>query len=197
MKKQTKLLITLIVLSSLLLSLSSLSKVTATPKNANAIENSNKNKGSEVNIEKTEEVGETSSNHRSVVSTFVHSLLDVANREGGIGEQVRVIAQQQNDSLEETTEAINKIQNRNRIKTFLIGSDYKNLGSLRSLMVKTRNEVEQLKRLVEKTTTEEAKTELQNQIQILEQEQNKINDFITLNEEKFSLFGWVLKLLNK
>lgn len=190
MKKQIKLLVALVVLSSLFLSFS-LSKVTAAPKNANAIENSNKNKEIEENTE------ETSASHRSVVSTYVRSLLDVADREGGIGQQVRVIAQQQNESLDKTTETINKIQNRNRIKTFLIGSDYKNIGSLRSLMVKTRNEVEQLKRLAEKTTTEEVKTELQNQIQILEQEQTKINDFITLNEEKFSLFGWVLKLLNK
>jgi len=175
MKKQnSNLLIVLVAISSLILLSFSFSKVTAAPKNK-----------------------ETASNHRSVVSTYVHSLLDIADREGGIGQQVRIIAQQQNDSLEETIETITQIQNRNRIRTFLIGSDYKNLGALRSEMVKTRNRIEQLKRLVDKTELPEDKTELQNQITSLEGEYTKITDFIKLNEDKFSLFGWVAKLLNK
>jgi len=40
-------------------------------------------------------------------------------------------------------------------------------------------------------------TELQNQIQTLEQEQTKIEDFIESQEGKFSLFGWLLKLFNR
>lgn len=135
--------------------------------------------------------------HRSAVANFVQNLLSVADREGGIGQQVRVIAQQQNDSKEKAAEAIDKVENRSKIKTFLIGSDYKNLGALRSEMVKTRNNIDQLKRLVDKTTIEDDKTTLKNQITALEQEQTNINDFITQNESKFSLFGWVAKLLNK
>lgn len=132
--------------------------------------------------------------HRSTVATFVQSLLAVADREGGIGQQVKVIAQQQNDSKEKVAESINKVEKRGKFKTFLIGSDYKNLGELRSEMVKTRNQIEQLKRLAEKAENEEDKTELQNQIQTLEQEQANIDNFITQNESKFSLFGWAVKL---
>jgi len=133
--------------------------------------------------------------HRSTVANFVQSLQGVADREGGIGEQVRTIAQQQNQSEETTIKAMEKVQTRSGVKTFLIGSDYKNLGALRSEMVKTRNRLEQLNKLMENVQNEGDKTELQNQIQTLEQEQTKIESFIKAQEGKFSLFGWLAKLL--
>ena len=136
--------------------------------------------------------------HRSVVANFVRGLLDVADREkNGIGEEVRAIAQAQNDTKEQEVGAIDKIQKRGKVKTFLIGTDYKNIGQLRSAMVKTGNQIDQLKKLLDKTTSDASKTDLQAQITVLEQEQQKINDFIKTNESKFSLFGWVAKLFSK
>ena len=132
--------------------------------------------------------------HRSAVASFVQSLLSVADREGGIGQEVRVIAQQQNEMKDRAADLIYAVENRNKVKTFFIGTSYKNVGELRSQMVQTRNQIEQLKRLMQKNTNEQDKTELQNQIQTMEQEQARINDFITQNESKFSLFGWAIKL---
>ena len=136
--------------------------------------------------------------HRSTVATFVQNLLNVADREqGGIGDQVRVLANEQNDSKDNIANEIDKIKNRSGLKTFFIGTDYKNVGQLRSEMVKTRNQIDRLKRLLDKTTSEESKIALQGQIQTLEQAQQKIEDFLKTNESKFSLFGWFVKLFNK
>ncbi|HPI67403.1 MAG TPA: hypothetical protein PKZ16_02585 [bacterium] len=133
--------------------------------------------------------------HRSAVANFVQTLLKTpSSTDGGIGAQVRVIAREQNQNHTTTAEIIDKLQLRNKIKTFLIGSDYKNLGTLRSEMVKTRNRLEKLKRLTERTTST---IDFQDQIQTLEQEQNKIESFIKAQEGKFSLFGWLVKLFNK
>jgi len=63
--------------------------------------------------------------------------------------------------------------------------------------VKTGNQIDWLKKLLDKTTSEESKTALQGQIQTLEQGQQKIDDFLKANESKFSLFGWFVKLFNK
>lgn len=134
--------------------------------------------------------------HRSAVANFVQSLNDIADRETGIGQQVRTIAQQQNQSVSTAIPAMEKVQTRSKIKTFLLGSDYKNLGALRSEVVQTRNRLEQLNRLMENVENEGNKTELQNQIQTLEQEQTKIENFIKAQEDKFSLFGWLVKLFN-
>lgn len=135
--------------------------------------------------------------HRSTVANFVQNLLSVADKEGGIGEQVRVIAQQQNQSAETTVRAMEKVQTRNRIKTFLVGSDYKNLGALRSEMVQTANRLQHLNTLLESVQNEGDKTELQTQIQTLQQEQTKIEAFVKAEESKFSLFGWFVKLFSE
>ena len=133
--------------------------------------------------------------HRSTVANFVQTLKEASSStEGGIGQQVRVIAQQQNDSDATTTKAIEKIQSRSKIKTFLIGSDYKNLGVLRSEIVQTRNRIDQLNRTIQNATNT---VEIQAQIQVLEQEQAKIENFIKEQEGKFSLFGWLVKMFNK
>lgn len=136
--------------------------------------------------------------HRSTVSNFVQELENVADNENsGIGEQVRLIAQEQNQVREKIADEIESIQERNKIKTFLFGSNYKNLGALRSEMVQTRNRLEKLTRLMEQTTNEADKTELQNQIQTMEEERLRIENFVEENESKFSLFGWLVKLFSK
>jgi uncharacterized protein YpmS len=157
----------------------------------------NSNQGEQVQGQNQKQQGQINAEqHRSAVANFVQSLLEVADREGGIGQQVRVIAQQQNQSASTTIQAMEKVQTRSKIKTFFFGSDYKNLGTLRSEMVQTRNRLEQLNRLMENVQNEGDKTELQNQIQTLEQEQIKIESFIKAEEGKFSLFGWLVKLFD-
>lgn len=186
------------------------SQGTVLAKSDNGNQGKNQNIATTEDITQTEEITEVqgqgkesnkgqinAETHRSVVANFVQSLLSVADREGGIGEQVRVVAQEQNDSKEITAEAIDKVEKRSRTKTFLLGTDYKNIGALRSEMVKTRNHIEQLTRLVEKAENEQDKTELLAQIQNLELEQTNIEIFIGQNENKFSLFGWVVKLFAK
>jgi len=138
-----------------------------------------------------------SEEHKSEVVKFVKKLLDVADREDGIGEKVREIARKQNDSASTTVEAIEKIKERSPWKTFFIGSDYKNLGALRSEIAQTQDRLRQLDNLIEKAQSAADKTELQNQAKTLEQEQQKINDFVNTNENKFSLFGWFVRLFSK
>lgn len=160
-----------------------------------------KNQGEEDQIKNQEQEElqeqnlETGEQRRSSVANFVQVLLKTASTtKAEVGQQVRVIAQQQSSSEATTTAAIEKIQSRSKIKTFLIGSDYKNLGALRSEMVQTRNRIEQLNRVLQSASN---MTEVQAQIQTLEQEQIKLNNFIKEQEDKFSLFGWLVKIFNK
>lgn len=147
-----------------------------------------KDDGAQINGEK----------HRNTISTFVKNVLNVANRDGnGIGEQVRNIARSQDESKEKIAEAIDKVNKRNMLKTFLIGTDYKNIGQLRSEMVKVDNDLEKLSELLAQTTNVDDKASLQVEIQKLTEQEQKINNFIKNNESKFSLFGWFVKLFNK
>ncbi|MFA7208763.1 MAG: hypothetical protein WC120_00610 [Parcubacteria group bacterium] len=132
--------------------------------------------------------------HRGAMAAFVQSLLAVADREGGIGQEVRTIANQQNDVKDRAADLIYAVENRSDVKTFFIGTSYRNLGELRGQTVQARNQIEQLKRLADKAENEQSKIELQAQIRMLEQEQANIDGFIAKNENKFSLFGWAVRL---
>lgn len=142
----------------------------------------------------TEEKHSAAKEHRSEVATFVKSLLKVADRERGIGEKVREVAHEQDDVASSTAEAIEKVEKRSKVATFFFGSDYKNLGQLRSELVKTENNIEKLKGLVSDAANTANKAELENQVRALETTRAKVDAFIAENESVFSLFGWVAKM---
>lgn len=135
--------------------------------------------------------------HRSTVASFVKSLLSVADREGGIGAEVRAIAQAQNDSATTSEDAITKVESKGKISTFFFGSDYKNLGKLRSEIATTQNNIGQLNNLLAKATSTADKVVLAAQIKVLEDSQVKVDAFVNAHENSFSLFGWFVKWFAK
>jgi hypothetical protein len=169
-------------------------KVNVTTSTSAKTQNERANTASQANEQrKNDDRSSMGDSHRSTVATFVQSMLEVSDRERGIGAQVKVIAQAQNDSEKETTDTIVKIENRSGLKTFLFGSDYKNIGILRSSMVTTANQLAELKKLSDKAVTSADKAEIKVEIQAMEDMQVKINAFISAHENEFSLFGWMLK----
>lgn len=141
---------------------------------------------------------ERSAERRSAVANFIQRLKDVADKEeGGLGEQVRAIARQQEESNQTSAVAMVNVQAKGKIRTFLFGSDYKNLGKMRREVVQTRNRLTQLNGVLANLESDEDKAEIQSQIEILEQEQVKIDNFIQTKESQMSLFGWVARLFNK
>jgi len=138
------------------------------------------------------------SEHRANIANIVQTLIKVSDKEPGeVGEQVREMAREQNEAKERVAKAIDTIQDRNGLKTFLLGTDYKNVGEVRSEMVQTRNQIRKVEKLMDKTTDPTTKTTLQVQLTSLEAEQQKLETFLKTNESKFSLLGWFLKLFNR
>jgi hypothetical protein len=137
------------------------------------------------------------------VANFTQSLLNFASStqylSSNLGQEVKLMAQQQNESESTTIQAVEQIQNRNKVQTFLFGSDYENLGVLRTEIVQTRNRIQQLTMLMENATGEDNSyiEAVREQIQNLEQEQENLENFVAEQENSFSLFGWLVKLFNK
>lgn len=160
-------------------------------------EDNNKEKSDDKNIDKNdgeENDGQINADeHRSSVSLFVKSLLKIADRDGGIGEQVREVAKAQNESASTTQDAIVEVENKGKFETFLFGSDYKNLGKLRTEVVKTENDITKLNNLAERAVNSTVKTELEAQIKALEDARAKVDAFIKAHENSFSLFGWLIR----
>ncbi len=119
--------------------------------------------------------------HGSAVSAFVKSLLSIAGREGGIGAQVREVANTQNESEANTSAAITKVETRSKVKTFFFGTDYKSISILRSEMIKTGAQITALQKLSAQITNISDKAMLDAQIKVLQDEQVKIQALIDAN----------------
>ena len=135
--------------------------------------------------------------HRNAVSNVANELNKIATKDRGIGKELREVAKEQNESKEKAVEAIEKIGKRNQLKTFFIGTDYKNLGALRSAMVTIDNHIARLMKARNRVVSGTNATSLDKQIEALQAERSKIESFIKTNEDRFSLFGWFMKSLDQ
>lgn len=134
--------------------------------------------------------------HRSSVSKVVQELRKTASQNGGIGQEVSKIAKEQEDSAKKIEEAMDKVDMAGRFRTLFVGTDYKNLGALRSELVKTQNSIDRLTKAMERTTNMDAKASLQKQIDALKTTQTKAETFAKDHEGQFSFLGWFVKLFN-
>lgn len=119
------------------------------------------------------------------------------NRENEIREQMGIIVEQWNKLKEKVDGDIKNIEKGSGIKTFFIGADHESLNILKSGMEENKSQMEQLRGLYEKAESEENKMALQEQMLALEQEQERVQNIINAQENKFNLLGWLAKLFAK
>jgi len=137
------------------------------------------------------------STERSAVASFVQSLLSVANRDGGIGPEVRLVAQEQASTSEKVKTDMDNLGGESKIKVFLFGPNYRNLGDLRSSIVTTQNNIDRLKKAQTKATSASVKADLEVQIKALEDVASSTEAFVEANESKLSILGWFVKIFVK
>ena len=134
---------------------------------------------------------------RSEVANAVHELLDVADRTGGIGEQVRVIAQAQQQNQEQIEESVEKIQKQNKITTFILGPNHGEINKAAKLTIQNEEKINELKELQTGITEQEEIQKINDQIQVLEKANLEVKTTLEEAQKTFSLFGWLRKLFAK
>ena len=132
--------------------------------------------------------------NRSEVSARVQALLQAADRDGGIGADIRAVANEYASSSERAAEAKAEVESRPGWLTFIIGTDYGNLGRLRSEIATTENHIQRLTNAMDRSTDASVKADLQAQIDVLEAQASATAEFVVENESKFSVFGWFFRI---
>lgn len=135
--------------------------------------------------------------HRSIIADVVLSLKALADRDGGIGEGVRKVAQEQASSSEHIAEAMGKVEARSALLTFLFGADFKNIGELRSELATTQNHIKQLTEAKSRAVSADVKAGIDAQISALQKANADASAFVTAHADTFSIFGWFAKLFVK
>lgn len=134
--------------------------------------------------------------NRAIVAAQVQALLQVADRDRGIGKEVRDIARTFASSSERIHEKKKKVEDRSALLEFLIGADWDNLGELRSELVTTENAIDRLTKAREKAADAQVKATLDVQITALAKVASSTEAYIEAHEEAFSVFGWFFKIFS-
>ena len=150
--------------------------------------------GELIEVTPVQNQGEEKQN-RSNVSEAVHQILEsTENMQGGIGAQVRVVAQAQNENNLKLEESVKKIQNRNTFSKIVLGPDYKEVSKAEALLAENKTQIEALVQLKDQVVEEENKVVLEEQINLLLNANTEIENVLENSQKGFSFLGWVFKL---
>ena len=146
----------------------------------------------EVNASRLE-IRETLQNQNKV-RLAVHALLAMEDIVGGIGSNISQIARDFNNSQQVTLRLEERIEARNAVMRFLMGGDEAAAGELEQEMNQTRTRIQDLKQLREECScSDDIKNIIQEQIQSMEQEQERLQQLAQEEKQNKGLLGWLWK----
>jgi len=134
---------------------------------------------------------------RSQVANAVQQILQVADRSGGIDGQVKIIAQEQSQNQEKLETSLQAVQGRNGFVMFLIGPNYVQIKNAQKLLDRNQQLIEQLNQAKTKLSNEGDQQILAQQIQTLELVNGQMQNYLKEAGQRFSLFGWLVKIFVK
>ena len=134
---------------------------------------------------------------RSRVAAAVQALLQVADRNGGIGKEVRVIAQNQNQNQETAENSLEANQKKGKVAKFFFGPNYKEIKKTQKLLEQNQEQVDRLTQIQGQITDQADQQKITEQIQELQKVNQETQDLLKTISKDLSLFGWIVKLFTK
>lgn len=134
---------------------------------------------------------------KSQVANAVQEMLQVAEKNTGIGQQVKIIAQTQTQNQEKLETSLKKVQIRSAFTRFFIGADYGEINNAKKLLEQNREQIMQLNQVKTQLANQAEQQTLALQVQALEQTNLQIENSLNSSQKGFSLFGWLFRWLAK
>ena len=134
--------------------------------------------------------------HMSVVAEKVQELQQMRGG-GGLGEQVRQIAQQQSTAQDTIKQNVDKLNSRSDLKKFILGSDYTAIKNLKNQLTANQLRITQLEELKTQLINQDEAIIIQSTIETLIQQNTIVENQIKTEEGTISMFGWLFRLFVK
>lgn len=176
--------------------------------NQNQVTTRNEGEDSELEVETKEMEGEDEATegskvrnpvaleHMSAVAEKVQELLKLRTS-GGIGDQVREIAREQNESQTHAQEQLDLIDSRGSFARFILGPNYRALNDLGQVLEQNQLRIQALQELQNQLSYQADKDAIDEAIQALLQQNESLQQVISTEEQARSVFGWLIKLFVK
>ena len=138
-----------------------------------------------------------SEQRKSQVANAVQEMLRVAERNDGVGQQIKIIAQNQNQNQEKIEASLQKVQNRSGFAKFFIGANYGEINNAKKILEQSQEQIQQLNQIKNQLSNQGDQQQLVEQIRTLEQANLQIENSLETDQNGFSLFGWMIRLFSK
>lgn len=146
-----------------------------------------------------DQASDKATQRRSRVANAAQQMLQVAERNQGVGQQIRTIAQNQNQNQKEIETTLEHVKNNrgNAVWRFFFGPNYKYINMAENKLATHAEKLEELKELASQIENEADVEILKEQIEIMEQAKTELAGEIKEESRGFSLFGWLNKIISK
>ncbi len=116
--------------------------------------------------------------------------------EGGIGEEISLLAQRQKESANRAQENLNKAAERGGWRKFLLGPDRDSIEKLEIIKQQNTKRAQQFHEISGEVEDAAIRTNIQDTIQNIQDANDVLGQRIQELDHGFSLFGWAVKLLS-
>jgi uncharacterized protein YaaQ len=140
---------------------------------------------------------ENSQQRRSQVANAVQEIIQIAENNNQFGQQIKAIAQAQNQNQIKIEESLEKVQSRSGFTKFFVGPNYGEINNAEKILEQNREQIQQLNQIMSQITNQSEQQALTEQVEILEQSNIGIENALKSYENGFSLLGWMFKLFSK
>ena len=173
---------------------------TGTPvKNQNEVQTKNQGEEQQLNVktQEKEQLNKTVDENFTKVSDQVHELINTVGAKGGIGQQVKEIAQNQVKNQESIKSELAQLQLRKSFVKFFLGSDKKTLQNINEELEQSKLLIKQLEELKTQTKNSADLTQLQETIDLITYQNTSLQEKIDQEGKVNGMFGWFAKLFNR
>lgn len=137
---------------------------------------------------------ETARKHMSIVAQKVEDLLTTQRVKRGIGEQVSVVAKEQQQAQEETEDQLDELEARPDWARRLIGPNYKAIVNLNRQLERNQERIQKLEKLKAQITSQIDKTQVNETIDALTKHDSALQEYLNSEEKTASLLGWFFRM---
>lgn len=168
-------------------------------KNANEVQTQNQGQESQASVktQESEQLNQAIDINLTKVSDQVHELIDTVGAKGGIGQQVKEIAQSQTKLQDEIKNDISQLNSRGALSKFFIGSDKKLIKSMEQKMEQNRLIVQQLEELKLQIKNSDDLQQLQETIDSMVNQSTSLKEKVGQENKINGIFGWLINLFNR
>ncbi|MFA6007525.1 MAG: hypothetical protein WC784_02680 [Candidatus Shapirobacteria bacterium] len=165
-------------------------------KNQNEVKTQNQGEDQQLSVktQESELLNEDVTQSFTKVSDQVHQLIDTVGAKGGIGQEVKVIAQSQTKLQDEIKSDFDNLNSRSALTKLLVGSDKKMTKSLEQKVEQNRLMIQQLEQLKLQTKNTGDLQQLQETIDLMTYQSTSLQDKIDKENKVNGMFGWLVNL---